>query len=43
MLRLYPIRFRVGYSLVDRGILWEILYMIKISYKFIIENLSLMF
>ena len=32
--RLYPIRYRVGYSLGYRSILWEILYMITINYKF---------
>ena len=40
MLRLYPIRFRVGYSLGNRGILWGILYMITINYKFNIEVIS---
>ena len=38
--RLYPIRFRVGYSLGDRGIFWEILYMITINYKLTIQKFS---
>ena len=31
--RLYPIKFRVGYSLGDRGILCEIVYMVTINYQ----------
>ena len=40
--RLYPMRFRVGYSLGDRGILWEIIYDYNQlpDYKFIIEKIS---
>ena len=40
MPRLYPIRFRVGYSLVDGGIFLDILYMITMNYKFYIEKFS---
>ena len=40
MPRLYSIRFRVGYSLGDRGIFWDILYMITIYYKCYIEKFS---
>ena len=43
MPRLYPIRFEVGYSLRDRGVLWKIPYMITINIKFNIDKLSLVF
>ena len=40
MPRLYPRKFRVGYSLGDRGIFWDIFYMITINFKFNIEKFS---